>query len=476
MNDIIKLLNLEDENLSVDAISIEGLVKYITLSKPVTPHYCPHCNARMYSRGIRKRKVNHPILQDGYSIILLLMQRRWRCTNPLCAQEINEDFKFVDAHKRNTNLMNLLILEDFRDITCTAASIAKKFNISDTHAITIFDQYVDLPRLQLPEILCVDEVFLDMDPRSKYALMLIDFATGNTVDVLRSRRKEVTEPYFSAIPKEERFNVKYLIADMYAPYYAYVKTYFPNATPVVDSFHVVQWLCHMLNQYLGQLLKQYKARDEERQRELEAKTGRPQPLHRSKEVYLLQNHRWILLSNNARINYHAKSHFDRALHRQVDTYVYEELFFRLAPDLRELRDLKEEYIAFNCSVGQSAAEMKPRLDKIILRYAESGHPIFMDFATLLKKYSDPILHSFVIRPCFRNGEWTTSRLSNGLMESINRKPKDLKRAARGYRNFEHFRNRILFATRTAPPILAIPRPKEAFAVTTGKHRGPYHKG
>ena len=40
-----------------------------------------------------------------------------------------------------------------------------------------------------------------------------------------------------------------------------------------------------------------------------------------------------------------------------------------------------------------------------------------------------------------------SRLSNGPIESLNRKVKDLKRLGRGFRNFEHMRNRFIFATR-----------------------------
>ena len=45
-----------------------------------------------------------------------------------------------------------------------------------------------------------------------------------------------------------------------------------------------------------------------------------------------------------------------------------------------------------------------------------------------------------------------SRLSNGPIESMNRKVKDLKRSGRGFRNFEHLRNRFLFATRKQPVI------------------------
>ena len=43
-----------------------------------------------------------------------------------------------------------------------------------------------------------------------------------------------------------------------------------------------------------------------------------------------------------------------------------------------------------------------------------------------------------------------SRLSNDPIESINRKVKDLKRLGREFRNFEHFLNRFLYATRQNP--------------------------
>ena len=50
----------------------------------------------------------------------------------------------------------------------------------------------------------------------------------------------------------------------------------------------------------------------------------------------------------------------------------------------------------------------------------------------------------------RNGKIYDTRLSNGPIESLNRKVKDLKRLGRGFRNFEHFRNRFLYATRALP--------------------------
>ena len=39
---------------------------------------------------------------------------------------------------------------------------------------------------------------------------------------------------------------KYLISDTYNQYIDYVDKYFPNAVPVVDSFHVIQWIINWI--------------------------------------------------------------------------------------------------------------------------------------------------------------------------------------------------------------------------------------
>ncbi|RHO74467.1 hypothetical protein DW073_14125 [Ruminococcus sp. AF45-4BH] len=71
---------------------------------------------------------------------------------------------------------------------------------------------------------------------------------------------------------------------------------------------------------------------------------------------------------------------------------------------------------------------------------KSGHEIFREFASLLEKYQDPIINSFIMVEKIGNGKIYDTRLSNGPIESLNRKIKDLKRLGRGFRNFKHFRN------------------------------------
>ena len=178
MNSITDLLDLEDTDIIITDIQIQGQTKTLTLETPPLARYCPICGFRMHSRGVKKRKINHPILQDNYSLILILKQRRWRCSNPECLYDTSESFRFVNKQRRTTNATDMLIVNAYRDLLETSVSISKRFNVSDTYAHEVFDKYVKLDRLPLTDVISVDEVYLDMDDNCKYALVIQDFHTG----------------------------------------------------------------------------------------------------------------------------------------------------------------------------------------------------------------------------------------------------------------------------------------------------------
>lgn len=450
MNSITELLNLEDSDIFISNIGIQGTTKTLTLETKLYSHYCPSCGYRMYSRGVKKRTIKHPILQDNYELVLILKQRRWMCTNPECKYNISDSFKFVNKGRRTTNATDMLIVYAYRDLMETAVSIANRFHVSDTHAHEVFNRYVKMDRLPLTDAICIDEVFLDMDEYCKYALVIQDFHTGDPIDLLRSRRKNVTEPYFANLPPEEKNGVKYLISDMYNQYIDYVDKYFPNAVSVVDSFHVIQWIMRMIDNYIRQLLKKFRQRDRELEEQLSYEEQRPISLPPSDEVYLLQKYRWLVLSNQSNIKYHSDPRMDSHFHCLMNTYDYEDALFRIDPKLKDFRDLKEIYIQFNSRNAGKPIEARNELEELISMYQSCEHEIFRDFGSILEKYKDYIINSFIMVEKHGYGKVYDSRLSNGPIESLNRKAKDLKRSGRGYRNFEHFRNRFLYATREAP--------------------------
>lgn len=450
MNSITELLDLEDSDMIISDIVVEGTTKTLFIETPVQVHHCPVCSFRMHSRGIKNRRISHPILQDGYNLVLILKQRRWKCTNPDCGFTTNEDFRFVNKRRRSTNATDMLIVMAFRDLSESAADIARKFKTSDTHVLDIFDRYVKLKRLPLTDIISVDEVYTDMSNDGKYALVIQDFYTGDPIDILRSRRTNITEPYFVAIPVEERKKVRYLISDMYNPYLAFVEKYFPNAVSVVDSFHVIQWMIRAIDSYIRELEKYYRKRDRELQEKKSAEAGHPVTLPISHELYMLKKYRWIILANQDSVRYHTDPRIDPHFKRLMNTYDYEDELFRISERLSTLRDLKEMYIKFNARNAGHPMAAATEIEGLIDYYLHSGDSIFVDFAFLLIKFKDPIINSFVMVEKHGPGGIHDSRLSNGPIESLNRKVKDLKRLGRGFRNFEHFRNRFLYATRNNP--------------------------
>lgn len=472
MNDIINLLGLEDETVKVIDISISDATKTITLEKQLCDHYCPSCGCRMYSRGVKTRTVNHPVFQDGHKTILKLRQRRWRCS--VCGISLADDSKFVSRYSHSTNVTDLLILEDMKNLDLSVCHIADKYNVSDTYVHNTFDRYVDMKRLPLSEVICIDEVHTETVSYSKYSMVILDFITGQPIDILPSRQKRDTSEYFLSIPIEERRKVKYLVTDMYNQYLAFAENYFPNAVCAVDSYHVIQWLIHRLNLLLISFSKEYAQRDKEYIEKRQAEHLPVAANWMSDETYLLKNHRWVLLKNQDNIDYTAPSRKDRHFGIYMDTYRYEEYFFRIHSDFEQIRDLKEKYISFNNRNIGHPEKASIELDALINKYDTSGFPIFKGFASLLKQYHTEIINSFIVVEKYDDaGLKVMKRLSSGLIESFNRKPKDMKRLSRGYMNFSHMRNRLLFGTRIDPPILGAPKTPEETKNSTGKKRSPY---
>ena len=475
MDNIIKFLNFEDSGLEVLDQKVEKGRRIVTLQKNPEPHFCPYCSHRMHSKGIYPRPLNHPVMQDGLQLVLIVNQRRWQCTNSECKHIITDEFSFYEKYKHNTKLTDILIVDAFRDSNLTAAHIGRKFNVSDTHALTTFSKYVDMHRRPLTEAICIDEVHVKVSKVCNYALVIQDFITGEPIDMIANRRKEITEPYFTNLPTAEKNRVKYLVSDMYRPYIAYVDQYFPNAVSVVDSFHVIKHINNQLHLYLNKIARKLRTRDEERHMQREIDMHRELRFIPSNEYYLVKHFQWVLLSNQDNLKYSAPPKYNYKLGYYLDIPQIEHLLFKIDPNLKELRRLKEKYIHFNNSYGNNPKKARPALHQLIKEYRYSGYPMFKDIADTLDYHYESIINSFIIFERYCSDGIHQSRLSNGPMESLNRIAKDLKRNGRGFRNFEHLRNRFLFAERKNAQMLAVPLSPEQYKVNTGIKRGPYKK-
>lgn len=100
--------------------------------------------------------------------------------------------------------------------------------------------------------------------------------------------------------------------------------------------------------------------------------------------------------------------------------------------------------------------------------------MFKVFADYLCENKTAIIQSFTLIKVHRKNQKNIdeyySRLSNGPMESFNRKLKDYKRVSRGFSNFDYTRNRILWVTRKECPYLEKPKTRDQVHSYRGKKK------
>lgn len=466
---ILKLLDLHCmDDIEIVDIQTIGTTKHVYLKKKLTVHTCQFCGCRMHSKGIHHRIAHHPILQDGYDFVLHLDQRRWVCTNPECKHTENDEFPFIEKHKRSTNLIPFMVIQTMKDLTLSTSAVARLFHTSDTNIHNIFTRYVDMKRLPLPEIISVDEVHFPINKKRPYLMVLLDFETGQIIDILKDRYSDTCDEYFYAIPKEERSKVKFIISDMYDNYIDFPKKYFPNAETIIDGFHVIAWLNDRISTYIHSVKKEYQRKDNERLNKknhdfnYSHKTIKP-----SKEVLLCERYKWILLSKDDNITYSSESKWIKECKAYLDIYQLEKEYLKLDSQFPRIKELKELFFEFDDHALNHPNEAAESLKKLINTYEASEQEIFLRFSGVLKKHFSYIINSY----CVVNGR----RLSNGPMEAFNRKPKDYQRLARGASNFEYTRNRMLWGTRSNPAISGIPKSEEEIHKYKGKSRGKYNK-
>ena len=481
MNDIISLLDLEDDTIKYLNTIIVGSTKTVIVERKLTETYCPKCGSRAYPRGMDSRLISHPILQDGYKLYIRVYYRKWKCTNISCKHHFSDKFSFVDKHSRTTNMVPYLVTKELKDPNVTLTQAAEKFNLSDTHVHNIFMRYIDMKRLPLPEALCVDEVYMKIRGVCKYALVLLDFETGEIIDMIPSRLQKDTNAYFKSIPLAERENVRYLMCDMYNEYISYTKKHFNNAVCIVDSFHVIQWIISKMNVYVNKVKRSfYNKRMAQLAEQNDHSNIFRRSTKRSDEEYILDRFRWVILSNYDDLEFKSRKYYYRGLNQRLNTEMIEKLFLDIDPRFKELRDTKEKYIRFNRRNIGDPIRAEAELEELINEYSKSDLEEFREFSLLLKKYKKYIVNSFntvITNEIDECGEARNivRRLSNGPIESVNRKPKDLKRSGRGFRNFAYVRNRLLWITRDKANYSIVPKSEEEIHYYTGKKRGKYKK-
>ena len=408
---ITEFLNLKDDEILTIVTNTTNESYNIELTLKPKPHSCPNCGfVTSKIKSYYLRTINHGIFLSRKCVVYY-NQRRYICK--ICNTSFTEDFSLAAKNQKKSLASHLAIMELAKDPKHTFKNIAQILNLSTSTVIDHFYKNLPVFKTTLPEVLCIDEVYLGRKFSRKYATHILDFKPNKTVEIIYGRTKGVFLSYFQKIPKSERDKVLFICSDMFIGFKQLQLTQFPKAKLCVDSFHVIMLINDMFNNYLKSLLKKYH--------------------DSSVEYYLLKHKRFVLLKNQSKIDWF-KDEYDRKLGYHTKPLKYRELLFNVDPIIKDIYYLKEDYLSFNRL--RDPRVIPERFDLIVNKFCSHHYKEIKRVGRTLLKWKVEIINSFV----WFNGK----RISNGPIESRNNTIKLLIRNAAGYNNFEHLRLRSIY--------------------------------
>ena len=385
---------------------------------------CPYCGIvgeyKMRSSKILKIKYSSPLENN---ITIMFKRRQFKCD---CCEHYFQEPNPFNVSKKHISLMkDYQILYALRDITKTYSSVAKEFDVSPTYVLDLFDRKVDLKRLSLPEVMCVDEVYSKKLSYHHYCFIIYDPINKNIIDVLNSRRLNKLDDYFAKIQLSEKRKVKYFSMDLYDNYRNLAKRCFPNAKICADAFHVIKHISEALQAVRRTIMSKYD----------NIKTE-------NDGNYWILKKKWKLLTKDRTKLDYKKIRIPKTSH-YMNEFEMIEYMIKIDPKLEKAYELYHNYLAFNSNATpQNAAEW---LDELILEYKASNIDKFVPVWKMLENWKIEIINSF--------DRVNDKRISNGPMERVNRDIKTLFRISFGSTNFARMRNRIMYCINSDSSIL-----------------------
>lgn len=390
-NNTAKLLDMEDAIVT----KVENLLDelHVYIEYPRKDHVCPQCGRTTNKvHDYRQQKIKD--IPFGKTTYLYLRKRRYVC--PECGKRFAEKNSLAPRYYRLTRRSVSSIIQQLKNLVCSS-EVAQNHNVSVTSVLRYFKP-IRYSCSELPEVLSIDEFKGDADGE-KYQTILTDAEKKKILDILPNRMEQDLKAYFLSF--ENRNNVKYFVCDMNPHFRSVARACFPNARIVTDRYHVTR-----------QVIWAMEAVRKKEQQE-----------------YSKQFRRYFKRS---------KSLLNKNILSEEDKKSLA-IMFENAPRLAKAYDLKNRFLDVMHTKNDPLAAKQKLSDWFMEAeaFAFAGKenvmalPEFKPCITAYHNWSEEILNSLDVR------------FSNGFTEGCNNKTKVLKRVCFGFRNFEHFRSRIL---------------------------------
>lgn len=402
------LLNIKDKNINlyenylekckINGITTNIIHAFLTYNVDTCP-LCKHKNCVIKWNWKRNCKVKISKVVN-FNTIILLDKQRFKCNN--CNHTFIAESSLVDKYCNISNDTKLSIKLDLMN-KISEKDIAKNNNVSHNTVNRIIHSISNkkvLPGV-LPTIMNIDEFKDTNDTIGKMAFHIVNNRTGKTFDIIESRKSNFLFKYFMRFPRKQRLAVKFIILDMFEPYYLLLKKIFPNAILITDKFHVVALASNAL------------------------KNTRVKCMKKDKKNYNKLKHYWKLIQKFEddldKDNKKYSNHFGKEI-TDYDIVSY------IINTNKELKATYEVYQGILRSIKNKDANL---FCNIVSSNHESISEYMKTTLKSLNKFSYHIIMSF------------NYNFNNGIIEGINNLIKCIKRIAFGYKSFYHFKTRIL---------------------------------
>jgi Transposase and inactivated derivatives len=379
------LLNLEDVKLKSVKHSLEGTILHIeTDPKPQTCPCCGSLTSKIHDYRYQKIKDLPLQLSNTY---LMLRKRRYVCS---CGKRFYEKYSFLAKYQQRTTRLSFKIAELLRS-TNSIKYIASQTNVSSNTVTRILDT-ISYDKPLIPSCISIDE-FKGNAGDSKYQCILVDAKKKSILDILPDRRQSQLIDYFKSCSRTERYRVKFFISDMWQPYIDLAKTFFPNATIIIDKYHFIRQVSWAIERVRKRLQSSM--------------------IPTLRKYY--KRSRKLILTRYSKLKDENKKACDLML-------LYND-------DLRLAHKLKEWF--YEICQNNSYTYQRTEFWSWVKNAESSGIKEFETCAKAYRHWSQYILNAF------KYG------YTNGPTEGFNNKIKVLKRSSYGVRNFKRFRTRII---------------------------------
>jgi len=412
-----KVLGFKDENIKIlDFIEKkENITIKIELKR--VDHGCPRCGSitdKVHDYRIRKFK--HGNL-NGYNLSIKYNRRRYVCKE--CNKKFPEDNNFIDSYSKISNQLNNLIIKRLTN-KHTFKDIAKDTNVSSSTIIRRFDKHFSINKLELPEVISIDEFKKtnQSSKRGKYALAIADPINKKLIDILENRRKFPLNNYLEKVPIKVLNNVKVVIIDMWEPYRDLIYKHFRNANIVIDRFHYIRNIIWWLNDIRIKTMNSFKPNQ--------------------KGYKLLKKFHKLLIKNPKDI--HGIYSYNKWFNKMMSPKSIIDECLELNEKLKEAYKFYADFQKATSQPFDTKVEALEFIDDFVTRLYASNLDGSINLANMFINWRHEIANSLYLTYKLDN---ITYRYTNGFIEGVNNYIKTFRRMCYNIRNFERFITRII---------------------------------